>query len=251
MFNEKLDSVGHHRKACADLYHTGLGRRSPARTKITTAHAVPRDWRVLVVLPGSQLLHPPPRLHSRKCQGILRNINSRQYLPLLCARCWYSVTFTGHPSAQRPTAIASNSAYFLWKLQPTTWRAEDVLKCAMRQEYRHRDCSAKQPRLNQISMRGPEKLRGEVGMMQLLKMFGRLMSSTLHIHIHTRPENVSNTGTSVQVWMRRRGSRETRSAGRLTANLLHDFTNHTVHQINTAAPRAMKTPKKASLNIWH
>lgn len=48
------------------------------------------------------VIHPPPRLDSCNWPGILKNINSRQVLHLLCARCWYSVTFTGCPFARWP-----------------------------------------------------------------------------------------------------------------------------------------------------
>lgn len=78
-------------------------------------------------------LHPPPpRLYFSNWLGILRNINSRQALHLLCARCWCSVNFTGCLFARCPwergIALRSHaiSSYFLprikWKgIQKTSF----------------------------------------------------------------------------------------------------------------------------------
>lgn len=65
------------------IYIIGLGKRSPVWTKTITAHAVPGGKREVIV-PSSQILRPPPRLHSRNSQGILRNQFQTEFAFALC-----------------------------------------------------------------------------------------------------------------------------------------------------------------------
>lgn len=232
-------------------------KRSPAWTKTPTAHAVPRDCGGLVILSGSQLLRPPPRLHSRTCRGILRNINSRQYLPLLCARCWSSVTFTDGPFPQRPAAPSHQSQCIFYG--NCSWPREELKMFWNVPWCKQTDMkTAQQNDLDSTKFqrwsRKAQRTNGDDATVENVWQLD--LSSTLHVVL---PLFIFKQGLRMWAtpglqcefkWGDAVPARP-RRAGRLTANLLHDFTNHTVHQINTAAPTATKTLMKASLNIWH
>lgn len=235
------------------IYITGSGKHSPARTKTTTAHAVPRDWTVLVVLPGSQLLHPPRRLHSRKCRG-----NHFWGISLSDRIC---LCFVQGADAMSP----SQAVPLLRGPQPSHWSQHISMETAvhhvkswrcfwMCHDIRIQTCrplsrtTQTQPNFSG----GPEKLRGGTEMMQPLKMFGRLIWASLCIFLFIQGLRMwAMAGLRCRFKWGDAVPGRPHSASRLTANLLHDFTNHTVYQINAAALRATKMPKKASLNVWH
>lgn len=123
MFNQKLDCMSHRSSGCAGFDHRATGIRSPARTQTITAHPVLRDWRVLVVLSGLSHSASATKAPLLEMSGDFWGISiPDSTLPLLCGKCWYSVTFTGRPSARSPAVITSISAPFLRRLQPTKWR---------------------------------------------------------------------------------------------------------------------------------
>lgn len=86
--------------------------------------------------------------------------------------------------------------------------------------------------------------------MQQLKLFGRLIWAPHCIFIFIQAIKMWATpGLQCEFKWGDTVPGRLCTAGRLTANLLHDFTNHTVHQINPAALRATKNPRTISNHL--